>query len=199
MIFKECIVSELKDSGSMRKLTWARLPSLVFCLPFDERLIDEHHLLNGEHLRRLTSGLTYKSVFTRISYHNLTRFVDHQFNQSTDSPLSFETFYYLNMKCFRITNSIYYYVTHLYFRNDSSVLRVWLNLELENPQRKMYVLYNSQERKQFNEVYTFRIGKHNNYTIDQAKKVKDFYRIDANSMAYKYKIRFANSFEFRNF
>ena len=189
VVFEEIIRSELVDSGYVAKLSRIQLPTLIFCLKFDEHLIDEQHTLNGERLRRLTRRLTYQSVFKRIAYYNRTHFVDHQFNQTADSPISLVTFYYLNMKCFAITNSLVYDYKYLYFKNDSYVLRVYLNLELVNQERRLYILYNSKEKRQFNEVYTYRVGKadYTNHTIeDAARKVNE---VNGNNPIHKYKIR----------
>ena len=188
MVFREIISSELVDSGYVAKLRWIKLPTLIFCLKFDESLIDEQHQLNGEHLRTLTTNLTFESVFKRITYYNRTHIVDFYFNQTADSPISLATFYYLNMKCFAVTNSLVYYVKHLYFKNDSYVLRVYLNLQLENRERKLYILYNTPEKRQFNEIYTYRVGKADNLTIDDAGR-KDYYQIRENDPIHKYKVK----------
>lgn len=188
VVFNEIINSELVDSGFVVKLRQTQLPTLIFCLKFDEHLIDEQHMLNGKHLRTLTSRLTYESVFKRIAYYNKTHFVDLKLNQTADSPISLATFYYFNMKCMAIENSLVYSISDLYFKNDTYVLRVYLNLKLENRERKIYALYNSKEKRQFNEVYTFRIGKADNYTIDDAGR-KDFYRVNEDDPMHKYKIK----------
>ena len=95
-----------------------RMPVLVFCLPIDEKLIDKNHQLTGNYLEQVTSHMKAKSVFIGIRYLN-------ESNEWIPFNLSLvEQFFFLHLKCFRVTIHREYDRRQLHFTTFSQTLEV---------------------------------------------------------------------------
>ena len=179
LIFKEIITNDLVDSGYLKKLACFKLPTLCFCFKFEEEQMDEHNLLNGRYLNKFTQNLTYKSIFKQITYYNKLQYENlTDYDDLNSSSISLDTIFYYTMKCFCVKNSLNYSRHDLYFKNNSFVMQIYLNTTVSNTQKKIYILYNNNDNKQFNEIYAYRIGKIDHLTLENKKEQAHKYRIN---------------------
>lgn len=202
VIFREIINNELVDNMYLRTNNDVKMPTLIFCLKFEESNIQIDKILNGKYLDELTSDLNYTSVFTDIKYYDVEsrQIESYSFNNS-DPNIRLNYFYYFNMKCLSVANEIIYKRQDLYFKNSSTVLKFYLDKKLANKHRKIYILYhrdnaiNDENNRQFNEIYAFRIGKVDNHTIaeesdkHETNMSHEHSKVNDYDLFYKYRIR----------
>ena len=147
-IFDMTINEELTYSPDYEVVIRVRMPVVLFCLPIDEKLIDRNHQLTGRYLEQQTSEVTAESLFKSIIYLNET-------NDWIIFNLSHvERFFFLHLKCFRITIYREYDRRHFHFSINIPILKVnfadtFLN---ENRSKTVFFMTKTDETIEFSNV-----------------------------------------------
>ena len=129
------INEELTYSPNYEIVNRIRMPVMVFCFPVDEKLIDSNHQLTGNYLEQLTSDMTGESLFESIAYLD-------ELNKWTSLNLSLvERFFFLHLKCFRITIDREYNRTEFHFAASNQVLKVNFTNRFLNQKRSKTVFF----------------------------------------------------------
>ena len=106
-----------------------RVPQILFCLDFD-RFLRGDGPLTGNHLESITREMKVETVFDKIVYLNKQKQWIELDRKSNFSSRDFRirTFYFLNMKCFRVEQDVAYLKRQFDMRvSEHSLLRIAFN------------------------------------------------------------------------
>ena len=168
MVFQSIIKGDLIKNEYFTKLDKYSLPNTIYCFEYDDSKIDKNTKITGEHLDQLTSDLTFKNVFKKITYFNKTHYqhlnikklkTTTNSNFYLNSEISLAHFYYLNLKCFEIVLKPSFKEEDFYFKIDKFVLDLYLNDNIYIQHSFVYFLYRENELKQIGGSYLNKIGK----------------------------------------
>ena len=154
-ILNEIVNEELDQSQHYKLLETLRMPEIIFCLDFDESLIDVNHKLTGNYLDKITEDIRVETVFYMIHY------LDNRTNEwimleSTfkDDQFRIEEFFLLNEKCFKIILEMEYQRDQLHFSLDSNfvsnVLRIFFKANFKK--RIFYFMTKPKNKIQFSKL-----------------------------------------------
>ena len=117
-IFELGIKGELTYSPNYEVANRIRMPTMIFCLPVDEKLVDRDHQLTGNYLDQLTSEMSAESLFKSITYLNDS-------NEWTSLNLKqVDRFFFMHLKCFNVTINQEYHRRQFHFSINTQVLKV---------------------------------------------------------------------------
>ena len=153
IIQNEILTSKLIDAGSFERVDELALPNLIFCLPYEfgERL-NVNYQKTGRYLHnKHTPDLTFEKIFNKIIYFNQTEFVDLFAIDKKHIKLSY--FFFNNLKCHEIENSIVYKESDFYFKDSIYSLKLFFNENFKN--ESFFFFYRAKQSKQLIEIYRF--------------------------------------------
>ena len=159
-----------------------QMPELVFCIRFDEELINRNYQLTGNYLEQLTGDITPASTFKSISYLN-------ESSEWVSFNLSQVGWFFLrSMKCFRVEIDQEYDRDQFHFSKESCVLKVnFIRPSEESESRFVYFMTKSKEIREFSKIVhlefkNFKTGKVLNFLL---------YSINHETSLYQYEDRFS--------
>ena len=106
-----------------------RMPEIIFCFNFNQKIIDRNYKLTENYLNEATSDLRIETFFESITYLGESNKWINLGSNFENSKFKIETFYFLKKKCFKISLAIEYYRDRFYLLDDKSVLKVYFNYE----------------------------------------------------------------------
>ena len=168
LVFKSIIKDDLIKNEYFTKLDEYNLPNTIYCFKYDDSKTDKNTKLTGEYLDQLTSDLTFKSVFNEIIYYNkgYSNSMDiDRLNYTTksnfysNSEISLNHFYYLNLKFFEIILKPFFKEEDFYLKYNKIILYLFLNDHIKKQHDFVYFLYREKESKQIGGSFLYQIGE----------------------------------------
>ena len=155
-----------------------QMPTMVFCLRIDQKMIDSNHQQTGRYLEELTRNITTESIFKNIVYMN-------ESNEWTPFDLRrVERFFLLDMKCFRFHVDQDYERNQFHFSDDTQVLRV--NFNNTRQYRFVHFMTQSKETKEFSSISNLNyIEKEKNF-----RKIERRYWVSHEASLYEHEDHF---------
>lgn len=143
------------------------MPDIVFCVDFNQTLVDANHKLTGNYLNELTNHLTLHSVFKNVSYLNeFNQWIDLDLksleslesNSPTRSNSEFRTkmFYFFDKKCFLFRIELRYELSQFYFSDNSKVLRFVVDRLFIGRQNEICIFTKIRDTLHFSRFLFFR-------------------------------------------
>ena len=177
-IFDLSINGELIYNPNYEIVNRTQMPVMVFCLPVDEKLVDKNHRLTGNYLEHVTSDMTSKSLFESIAYLN-------ELNEWIPFNLSLsKQFFFMHLKCYRITIYQEYDRRQFHFSTNSQVLKVLkVNFAKKFINRKTVYFMTETKETGFSNV--------ENLVYDYQRKGETRYSAKQNKLTVKYEDRFS--------
>ena len=169
LIFRTIISGDLQENEFFEKPERFTLPSPILCFPIEKK-VDENHRLSGEYLDHLTSGLTFQHAFREIRYNNRThkkvlriwRLNSTKSSRFYSSPeLELTYFYYLGMKCFKISLKVSYTEEDFLLLTDKTVLKIYLDRSFANKIGDTTFLHQQADSREIGGGFNYSIGKPN--------------------------------------
>ena len=137
-----------------------KMPGIIFCFDLNQTRIDRNIKLTESYLNESTKHISIETVFTNLTYLNKSNnwvTLDLSF---TNSELKVETFYFLDKKCFKITQNVKYSRDQFYLLENKEVLKV--NFEKVFKRRTIHFFTKVENKMQLSKIEKL-IYKYNNY------------------------------------
>ena len=151
-ILNEIINEELDQSQHYKLLETLRIPEIIFCLDFNESLIDMNHKLTGNYLDEITKDIRAETVFDTIRYldnNRINKWITLKSNFTGDQ-FRIEEFFFLNEKCFKIILEMEYHRDQFHFSFESNVLKIFFNQKFID--RISYFMTKPKDKIQFSKL-----------------------------------------------
>ena len=167
LVFRAIISGDLQENEFFEKLEWYSLPSPILCFPIGKE-VDENYRVTGKYLDNLTGGMTFKHAFWVIRYSNRTHEKDlyiGRLNSTkssrfySSSELELSHFYYLTMKCFKISLKVRYREEDFFLLKDKIVLKIYLKYSFSNQMNSTIFLHQQADSKEIGGGFNLTIGK----------------------------------------
>ena len=167
LVFRAIISGDLIENEFFEKPERYTLPSVILC--FDPTSdADENHLLTGEYMDSVTDDLTFKQAFAGIGYRNRThkkilRIIE--LNSTGSSTFYFTPelelthFYYLGLKCFKISLKVSFKEEDFFLIEDKSVLEIYLNRTFTDSYNLTLFLHQPADFGQISGGFQYDIGE----------------------------------------
>ena len=134
-----------------------QMPSMVFCLQIDQRLVDRNHQMTGNYLEEMTSQMNVGSTFKSIAYLN---------ESNTWIPFYLrrvKRFFLLNLKCFKVEIDKEYDRNQFHFSGDTQALRV--NFKRMKGNELVHFMTHSRVTAEFSKISNLDYSESHRYVI----------------------------------
>lgn len=162
-IFKEIIFNKLVCSQFYEKSKSVDFSEIIFCVNFNQELIDENYKLTFNYLDKITNKINIRLIFQKIDYLNPNNewssyFGNQSFNYDkfNEEKLIIDTFYFLGKKCFKLsinTINLMYNQTQLHFLEKKDMLKILFNKSFSKSEDLIYFL--TKNTMQFSKILNF--------------------------------------------
>lgn len=133
VIVYEVINEQLVVSATFKQIDQLQLPDIVFCVNILDIMPDyqqeiEHHKVTGRLLDELTSNYTLHTFLAKLVYlNNENGFTEFKAEEHEKALFEFQTYLFLNLKCWQISTKITYSQIDLYSLDDPYLIKFYLN------------------------------------------------------------------------